>query len=52
MRITTHGEKGVVIEGDGSRGGARPVVPAEQLADPTGVGDGFRAGFLAGSPGA
>jgi len=23
------------------------VVPAERIADPTGVGDGFRAGFLA-----
>jgi adenosine kinase len=52
LRVTTHGEKGCVI--DGLWGGERleplrvPVVPARQLADPTGVGDGFRAGFLAG----
>jgi adenosine kinase len=26
-----------------------PVVPAAQLADPTGVGDAFRSGFLAGT---
>lgn len=47
-RITTLGPKGVRIE----RKGEPDVIvgcPAEQRkADPTGVGDGFRAGFLAG----
>ena len=53
MRITTHGEKGVVVEGRDAAGEPIetvqvPVVPAERIADPTGVGDSFRAGFLAG----
>ena len=47
-RITTHGEKGVVIEGRDGVALEVPVVPAERLADPTGVGDAFRSGFLAG----
>ncbi|MDP9393010.1 MAG: carbohydrate kinase family protein [Actinomycetota bacterium] len=46
-RVTTLGASGVVIE----RRGEDPVkvcVPREERkADPTGVGDGFRAGFLA-----
>jgi adenosine kinase len=48
LLVTTHGEKGIVIE---SRDGAVDevaAVPAERLADPTGVGDAFRSGFLAG----
>ncbi|NIJ13474.1 adenosine kinase [Saccharomonospora amisosensis] len=48
MRVTTSGENGVEIAAaDGSvlRVGA---VPALSKIDPTGVGDGFRAGFLAG----
>lgn len=48
MRITTLGEKGVEIvsaEGDTLHVAA---VPETVKADPTGVGDGFRAGFLAG----
>jgi adenosine kinase len=48
MRVTTHGEKGVVIEGRDGVVEEVPVVPAERLADPTGVGDAFRSGFLAG----
>ena len=48
MRVTTHGEKGVVIEGRDGVAEEVPVVPAERLADPTGVGDAFRSGFLAG----
>jgi len=49
MRITTHGEKGVFIDGRGIDEVHVPVVPAVKLADPTGVGDGFRSGFLAGT---
>jgi adenosine kinase len=48
LRITTHGEKGVVIDGRDVEEFHVKVVPAETLADPTGVGDGFRSGFLAG----
>jgi adenosine kinase len=46
--ITTHGEKGVVIEGSSGVVEEVPAVPAEHIADPTGVGDAFRSGFLAG----
>jgi adenosine kinase len=46
IRITTHGENGVEIHG-----GPQPlkvgVVPETGKVDPTGVGDAFRAGFLA-----
>jgi adenosine kinase len=48
VRVTTHGPKGAVIE----RRGEPPVQVAcaqeETKADPTGVGDAFRSGFLAG----
>jgi adenosine kinase len=47
-RITTLGAKGVEVVG---REGGRlvvPAVPEREKVDPTGVGDGFRAGFLAG----
>jgi adenosine kinase len=47
MRITTLGEKGVeIVSGDGDELQV-PAVPELTKADPTGVGDGFRAGFLA-----
>lgn len=46
VRVTTHGGKGCVIE----RAGGDPVTveafPETTRIDPTGVGDGFRAGFL------
>lgn len=48
VRVTTLGDKGVEIvsaEGTALQVGA---VPELAKADPTGVGDGFRAGFLAG----
>ncbi len=48
IRVTTLGKKGAMVE----RRGHRPIevsVPQEtRVADPTGVGDAFRAGFLAG----
>jgi adenosine kinase len=47
-RITTHGKDGVVVVGREVDPVEVPVVPAGRLADPTGVGDGFRAGYLAG----
>ncbi|HYS38560.1 MAG TPA: carbohydrate kinase family protein [Pseudonocardiaceae bacterium] len=48
MRITTLGEKGVEIIGADGVSLQVPAVPELAKADPTGVGDGFRAGFLAG----
>jgi adenosine kinase len=47
-RITTQGKDGVVVEGRDTDPIEVSVVPAERLVDPTGVGDGFRAGYLAG----
>lgn len=45
-RITTLGAGGVeIVERDGSRTHV-PVVPETAKVDPTGVGDGFRSGFL------
>jgi adenosine kinase len=48
IRVTTLGARGVLIE----QSGERPIevgCPEERSkSDPTGVGDGFRAGFLAG----
>ena len=47
-RITTLGPEGSVIEtGDGTRIEV-PAAPEQRREDPTGVGDAFRAGFLAG----
>lgn len=48
VRVVTHGADGVLIEGRDRDPVRVPVVPAKQLVDPTGVGDGFRSGFLAG----
>ena len=47
VRVTTHGADGVVIDQGGEQTKIG-VVPARQLADPTGGGDAFRAGFLSG----
>lgn len=48
VRVTTHGPDGVVIERKGARTLRVSAVPPTHVADPTGAGDSFRAGFLAG----
>jgi adenosine kinase len=45
-RITTHGAAGIVVERKGEAVLRVRVAPAEHIAEPTGVGDAFRAGFL------
>jgi adenosine kinase len=47
-RVTTHGAKGIEIVGSDGEMLRVPVVPEHGKVDPTGVGDGFRGGFLAG----
>lgn len=47
MRVTTLGAKGVEIVGRDIEPLQVAVVPETVKTDPTGVGDGFRAGFLA-----
>jgi adenosine kinase len=47
MRITTLGEKGVEIAGRDMEPLQVAAVPESAKVDPTGVGDGFRSGFLA-----
>jgi adenosine kinase len=48
-RITTLGEDGVLIVGPDGSELKVGVVPETGKVDPTGVGDAFRAGFLAGT---
>lgn len=45
LLVVTLGEQGVSISG-ASEEFHIPVVPAERIADPTGVGDAFRGGFI------
>lgn len=47
MRITTLGEKGVEIIGQDIEPLQIAAVPETAKVEPTGLGDGFRAGFLA-----
>src|SRR5437764_5061422 len=46
VRVTTMGADGALVEQVGAEQIAVPVPPEERRADPTGVGDAFRAGFL------
>jgi adenosine kinase len=45
-RVTTHGAGGIVVERRGEETLHVGVAPAREIAEPTGVGDAFRAGFL------
>ncbi|MFI8916222.1 carbohydrate kinase family protein [Streptomyces sp. NPDC053513] len=47
--VTTQGEAGVRIRGEGRATLSVPAVEVPAVVDPTGVGDAFRAGFLAGT---
>jgi adenosine kinase len=46
-RVITHGKDGVVVQHRGEGEVRIPAALTETIADPTGVGDAFRAGFLA-----
>jgi len=48
VRVTTLGADGARVERSGAEPIAVGVPKEERKADPTGVGDAFRAGFLAG----
>jgi len=48
VRVTTLGKKGARIESQGAEPIEVGCPPEELKADPTGVGDAFRAGFVAG----
>lgn len=47
LMVITRGEKGATIKSDEKEYNI-PIVPAERVVDPTGVGDAFRGGFLRG----
>jgi adenosine kinase len=46
--VTTQGARGVLVERRGERALHVPAGVPRTVVEPTGVGDGFRAGFLAG----
>ena len=48
VRVITHGRDGATVETRDGELAAVKVPPEERRADPTGVGDAFRAGYLAG----
>ncbi|MHB9848739.1 carbohydrate kinase family protein [Streptomyces sp. Tue6028] len=47
--LVTHGPEGVAVLRSGHPELRLPAVEAAEVVDPTGAGDGFRAGFLAGA---
>lgn len=47
LLVITRGEKGAIVKSDDQEYHI-PIVPAKEIADPTGVGDAFRGGFLRG----
>ncbi|MGW3682871.1 carbohydrate kinase family protein [Streptomyces prasinus] len=47
--ITTRGASGVSLASSGAAPLEIPAVPTDRIADPTGAGDAFRSGFLAGA---
>lgn len=47
LLVITRGENGAMVQSDDKRYDI-PIVPANCIADPTGVGDAFRGGFLRG----
>jgi adenosine kinase len=47
LLVITRGEQGSYIYADGKEFNV-PIVPAQVIVDPTGVGDAYRGGFLAG----
>jgi len=47
VQVTTHGKNGADIQGKGVEKVRVPVAKERAKVDPTGVGDGFRAGLLA-----
>jgi adenosine kinase len=48
VRITTLGPEGALVESKGQPPIRVAAVPEVRRADPTGVGDAFRSGFLSG----
>lgn len=48
VRVTTHGKDGAYVARNGNEHVVVRVPQEERKADPTGVGDAFRSGFLAG----
>jgi adenosine kinase len=48
IRVVTHGKDGVVVQRRGDGAVRVPAALTDRPADPTGVGDAFRAGFLSG----
>ncbi|MFQ5613569.1 MAG: carbohydrate kinase family protein [Anaerolineae bacterium] len=48
VTVITRGEAGSTIYADGQQPLDIPIVPTRRLADPTGMGDAYRAGLVAG----